>query len=65
MDLENGEIEQLTDLEPVPLPREVEFLRASKNPVREEVYFWHDLTLLALDKGQTRMNFGRRREGKI
>lgn len=49
VDLENGEIEQLTDLAPVPLPREVEFLRACKNPVREEVYFWHDLTLLALD----------------
>lgn len=49
VDLESGEIEQLTDLEPVPLPREVEFLRASKNPVREEVYFWHDLQLLALD----------------
>jgi oligogalacturonide lyase len=47
VELESGEIEQLTDLEPVPLPREVEFLRACKNPVREEVYFWHDLKLLA------------------
>lgn len=49
VDLESGEIEQLTDLDPVPLPREVEFLRASKNPVREEVCFWYDLTLLCLD----------------
>ncbi|MCK5850804.1 MAG: PD40 domain-containing protein [Kiritimatiellae bacterium] len=49
IDLETGEIEQLTDLEPVPLPRELEFLRASKNPVRDEVYFWHDLTLMAVD----------------
>ena len=49
VDIETGEIEQLTDLDPVPLPREVEFLRACKNPVREEVYFWHDLKLLALD----------------
>lgn len=49
VDLTTGEIEQLTDLEPVPLPRELEFLRASKNPVRDEVYFWHDLKLMALD----------------
>lgn len=48
IDLESGEIEQLTDLEPVPPPRELEFLRASKNPVYDEVYFWHDLKLLAL-----------------
>jgi oligogalacturonide lyase len=46
---ETGEIEQLTDLEPVALPRELEFLRASINPVRDEVFFWHDLRLLALD----------------
>ncbi|MFV1965197.1 MAG: oligogalacturonate lyase family protein [Pirellulaceae bacterium] len=49
IDLTTGEIEQLTDLEPVPLPREVEFFRACKNPVREEAYFWHDLSLLAVD----------------
>ncbi len=51
VDLANGEIEQLTDLEPVPAPREVEFLRACRNPVREEVYFWHGLRLIALDLG--------------
>ena len=57
VDLVTGHIEQLTDLEPVPLPRELEFLRACKNPVREEVYFWHDLRLLALDliAGATRV----------
>ncbi len=49
VDLETGEVEQLTDLEPVPLPRELEFLRASMNPVRDEVYFWHDLKLMAVD----------------
>lgn len=49
IDMVSGEIEQLTDLEPVPLPREFEFLRASTNPVRDEVYFWHDLNLMALD----------------
>jgi oligogalacturonide lyase len=49
IDLASGEIEQLTDLEPVPLPREVEFFRACKNPVREEAYCWHDRDLLAID----------------
>jgi oligogalacturonide lyase len=49
VDITTGEIEQLTDLDPVPLPRELEFLRASKNPLLEEVYFWHDLQLVALD----------------
>jgi len=59
VDLASGEIEQLTDLEPVPLPREVEFLRACLNPVRDEVYFWHDLKLMALDiaSRQTRQLF--------
>jgi len=49
LDLASGELEQLTDLDPVPLPRELEFVRACKNPQREEAYFWHDLDLLALD----------------
>ena len=49
LDLASGAIEQLTDLPPVPLPRELEFVRACKNPQREEAYFWHDLDLLAID----------------
>jgi len=49
VDLASGDIEQLTDLAPVPPPRELDFLRTSKNPLREEAYFWHDLDLLALD----------------
>ena len=49
VDLRDYSINQLTDLEPVPLPREVEFFRACKNPVKEEAYFWHDLELIALD----------------
>jgi oligogalacturonide lyase len=49
LDLQDGEIEQLTDLEPVALPRELEFVRACKNPLREEACFWHDLELLAVD----------------
>ena len=39
--LKTGEIEQLIDLEPIPLPRELELLRACKIPVKEGVYFWH------------------------
>ncbi|MFZ4780580.1 MAG: oligogalacturonate lyase family protein [Terrimicrobiaceae bacterium] len=59
VDLASGEIDQLTDLEPVPLPREVEFLRACLNPVRDEAYFWHDLKLMAIDiaSRQTRQLF--------
>ncbi len=49
IDLRNNSLKQLTNLEPVPLPREVEFFRACKNPVKEEAYFWHDLELIALD----------------
>lgn len=49
IDLNNGEITQLTDLEPVPLPREVEFLRACVSADNNEAYFWHDLSLIALD----------------
>jgi len=49
VDTATGEIEQLTDLEPVSLPRELEFMSASKNPILEEVYFWHGLALMAVD----------------
>ena len=49
--LSSGEMRQLTDLEPLPLPREVEFLRACLNPAREEAYFWYGLELVALDLG--------------
>jgi len=57
VDLVSGAIEQLTDLEPVPPPRETEFFKACVNPLRDEVYFWHDTRLLALDlvSRQTRM----------
>ena len=47
--LDSGELWQLTDLVPLPLPREVEFLRACVNPVREEAYFWYGPHLVALD----------------
>ena len=49
IELESGEITQLTDLEPLPLPREVEFLRACVSADNNEVYFWHGLHLVALD----------------
>ena len=49
VDLSDYEIQQLTDLEPVPLPREIEFQRACVNPVKDEAYFFHDLSLISLD----------------
>ena len=49
LDLESGELQQLTDLEPLPLPREVEFLRACVSNMRDEAYFWYGMELIALD----------------
>lgn len=49
IDLQSGEITQLTDLDLPPPPAESSFLFASKNPQRDEVYFWHGRTLMALD----------------
>jgi len=49
IDLESGEITQLTDLEPLPPPYEVQFLSVSINPTREEAYFWYGRELRALD----------------
>lgn len=46
LDMESGDIEQITDLDPVPPPRELDFVRAAVNPVSDEVYFLHDRTLL-------------------
>jgi len=45
IDLSTGEITQLTDLEPA----NADFLFASLNPCRAEVYFWHRRSLVALD----------------
>lgn len=52
LDLNSGEITQLTDLPPIPLPYETSFLEACLNPTRDEAYFWHDGTLMALDLEQ-------------
>ena len=49
LDIVSGEIEQLTDVEPVPLPRELEFTRASLNATNDEIYFIHDRKVMALD----------------
>ena len=49
LELATGVITQLTDLAPLPLPREVEFLRACVSTVTNEAYFWHGYQLLALD----------------
>jgi oligogalacturonide lyase len=49
LDLESGEITQLTDWDPVPQPRQICFLQASVNPVRDEAYAWRDRSLIAID----------------
>jgi len=49
IDLSSYEIQQLTDLTPVPLPREIEFQRACLNPVKDEAYFFHDLSIISID----------------
>lgn len=49
IDLSDYRITQLTDLTPLSLPREVEFLRACLNPVKDEAYFWYGYELIALD----------------
>jgi oligogalacturonide lyase len=49
IDLASGAITQLTDLDQPPPPAETSFLFASRNPRREEVYFWHGRDLVALD----------------
>lgn len=49
MHLASGEITQLTDLTPIPPPRETEFLCVGLNPRRAEAYFWYDRDLCALD----------------
>ncbi|MEM7534849.1 MAG: oligogalacturonate lyase family protein [Chloroflexota bacterium] len=49
VDLNTGIITQLTDLEPLPLPREVEFLRACVSTLNNEVYYWYEYKLMALN----------------
>ncbi len=49
VDLESGEITQLTDWEPVPLPQMHCFLHTSVNPVRDEAYTWRDGAIVAID----------------
>jgi oligogalacturonide lyase len=49
IDLESGEITQLTDLKSAPPPFETEFIFSCVNPTRDEAYFWHAGELQALD----------------
>jgi oligogalacturonide lyase len=49
VDLESGEIEQLTDFPQSAPGREESFQNSFKNPVREEVYFVRGRSLVALD----------------
>lgn len=49
IDLNDYSIEQLTDLEPLPLPFEIEFFSACKNPIKDEAFFWYGEELISLD----------------
>ena len=49
IDLNDYSIQQLTDLESLPLPQEVEFFSACKNPVKDEAFFWYGTELISLD----------------
>ncbi len=49
LELATGEITQLTDLEPLDAPHEVQFLTACVNPVRDEAYFRYGRQLRAID----------------
>jgi len=49
IDLETGEITQLTDLEPVGPPHETSFLATCVNPTRDEAYFWYGRQIVALE----------------
>ena len=49
LELHSGQIQQLTDLNPLPLPREVEFLRACVSSTGDEAYFWYGMELRVLD----------------
>ena len=50
VDLSSGEIEQFTELDQ-PERGLFNFITACKHTKREEVYFWHGLTLMAVDLG--------------
>ena len=49
IDLNDYSIQQLTDLELLPLPLEVEFFSACKNPIKDEAFFWYGKELISLD----------------
>lgn len=48
LELESGEITQLTDMDQPPPPGETSFLFASVSPTQPEAYFWHGPELIAL-----------------
>jgi oligogalacturonide lyase len=49
IELASGQITQLTDLEPLPAPHELEFLTVCVNPIRDEAYFRHGRQMRAID----------------
>ena len=67
IDLNDYSIQQLTDLEHLPLPLEVEFFSACKNPIKDEAFFWYGTDLISLDLKtlQSSAIFKLNRDGKI
>jgi oligogalacturonide lyase len=49
MDLESGEITQITNLDPLSPTNSVVFLQATVNPTRAEAYFWYGYDAVAID----------------
>ncbi len=49
VDLQTGLLTQLTDYDPLPPPRELEFLRCCVNPLRDEAYYLYGRMVTALD----------------
>ena len=49
INLNDYSIQQLTDLEHLPLPLEVEFFSACKNPIKDEAFFWYGTDLISLN----------------
>ncbi len=49
INLSDYNIQQLTDLEDLPLPLEVAFFSACRNPVKDEAFYWYGTELISLD----------------
>lgn len=49
VDLNDYNIQQITDLEPLIFPKEIGFFGACKNPAKDQAFYWYDTDLVAMD----------------